>query len=83
MKFEPPIAPNDRAPINEPPPKVIALCNHPGPQSLVYAFSFAPVPLFSTELSSSFSFLRVSSFSVIYKCELIERFKDNEISRGI
>ena len=66
-----PIAPNDSAPINEPPPKVIALCNHPGPQSLVYAFSFAPVPLFSTELSSSFSFVRVSSFSVIYKCELI------------
>ena len=35
MKFEPPIAPNESAPINDPPPNVIALCNQPGPQSFV------------------------------------------------
>ena len=35
MKFEPPIAPSESAPINDPPPNVIALCNQPGPQSFV------------------------------------------------
>ena len=61
MKFTPPITPTPSAPTKDPPPSVMALCNHPGPQSLAYVLTFAPVPLLATEASNSFSAVRESS----------------------
>ena len=80
MKFTPPITPTPSAPTKDPPPRVMALCNHPGPQSLEYVFSFATVPLLATELSNSFSFIRASSVFDIYACVLFLLRLDNEMS---
>jgi len=80
MKFTPPITPTPSAPTNDPPPRVMALCNHPGPQSLEYVLNFAPVPLLATELSNSFSLVSASSDFDIYACVLFLLRLNDEMS---